>query len=73
MNSKRQSWYKRLFAVRGMGQVVTVSLGLIVMCVVFGIINYILFREKCCESFASDCSDPVNRHRTVLCIDHRQY
>ncbi len=46
MNSKRQSWYKRLFAVRGMGQVVTVGVGLIVMCVVFGIINYILFREN---------------------------
>lgn len=46
MNSKRQSWYKRLFAVRGMGQVVTVSLGLIVMCVVFGIINPTFFSGK---------------------------
>ncbi len=46
MNSKRQSWYKRLFAVRGMGQVVTVSLGLIVMCIVFGIINPTFFSGK---------------------------
>ncbi|HCD46655.1 MAG TPA: ABC transporter permease [Lachnoclostridium sp.] len=46
MNSKRQSWYKRLFAVRGMGQVVTVSVGLIVMCVVFGIINPTFFSGK---------------------------
>ncbi len=46
MNSKRQSWYKRLFAVRGMGQVVTVSIGLIVMCVVFGIINPTFFSGK---------------------------
>ncbi|GLC82892.1 ABC transporter permease [Lacrimispora brassicae] len=46
MNSKRQSWYKRLFAVRGMGQVVTVGLGLIVMCVVFGIINPTFFSGK---------------------------
>ncbi|MGL6220124.1 MAG: ABC transporter permease [Lacrimispora sphenoides] len=46
MNSKRQSWYKRLFTVRGMGQVVTVSLGLIVMCVVFGIINPTFFSGK---------------------------
>ena len=46
MNSKRQSWYKRLFAVRGMGQVVTVGLGLIVMCIVFGIINPTFFSGK---------------------------
>ncbi|MDR1771944.1 MAG: ABC transporter permease [Hungatella sp.] len=46
MNSKRQSWYKRLFAVRGMGQVVTVGVGLIVMCVVFGIINPTFFSGK---------------------------
>ncbi|CUX63328.1 D-allose transport system permease protein AlsC [Clostridium sp. C105KSO15] len=46
MNSKRQSWYKRLFAVRGMGQVVTVGFGLIVMCIVFGIINPTFFSGK---------------------------
>jgi len=46
MNSKRQSWFKRLFAVRGMGQVVTVGVGLIVMCVVFGIINPTFFSGK---------------------------
>lgn len=46
MNSKRQSLNKRLFAVRGMGQVVTVGVGLIVMCVVFGIINPTFFSGK---------------------------
>lgn len=46
MNSKRQIWYKRLFAVRGMGQVITVGVGLIVMCVVFGIINPTFFSGK---------------------------
>ncbi len=46
MNSKRQNWYKRLFAVRGMGQVVTVGFGLIVMCIVFGIINPTFFSGK---------------------------
>ncbi len=46
MNSKRQSWYIRLFAVRGMGQVVTVSIGLIVMCIVFGVINPTFFSGK---------------------------
>lgn len=46
MNSKSQSWYKRLFAVRGMGQVVTVGFGLIIMCIVFGIINPTFFSGK---------------------------
>lgn len=46
MNSKRQSLNKRLFAVRGMGQVVTVGVGLVVMCVVFGIINPTFFSGK---------------------------
>ncbi|HBE78081.1 MAG TPA: ABC transporter permease [Firmicutes bacterium] len=34
---------KRLFNIRGMGQVITVGAGLIVMCVVFGIINPLFF------------------------------
>lgn len=46
MNSKRQSLNKRLFAVRGMGQVVTVGVGLVVMCVVFGFINPTFFSGK---------------------------
>lgn len=34
---------KRILSIRGMGQVITVGIGLIVMCVVFGIINPLFF------------------------------
>ena len=46
MKSKKQSWFIRLFAVRGMGQVITVGIGLVVMCIVFGIINPTFFSGK---------------------------
>ncbi|MEY8351996.1 ABC transporter permease [Lachnospiraceae bacterium 54-53] len=46
MMSKKQSWFRRLFAVRGMGQVITVGIGLVVMCAVFGIINPTFFSGK---------------------------
>ncbi|WP_077610931.1 ABC transporter permease [Clostridium sp. Marseille-P2415] len=46
MNSKKQSWSRRLFAIRGMGQVITVGIGLVVMCAVFGIINPTFFSGK---------------------------
>lgn len=39
MENKKQNWFRKLLAIRGMGQVITVGIGLIVMCVVFGIIN----------------------------------
>lgn len=39
MENKKQNWFRKLLAIRGMGQVITVGVGLIVMCVVFGIIN----------------------------------
>lgn len=35
----KQSFFKRMMAVRGMGQVLTVTVGLIVLCVVFSILN----------------------------------
>lgn len=35
----RQNFIKRMIAVRGMGQVLTVTAGLIVLCIVFGILN----------------------------------
>lgn len=35
----RQNFLKRMMAVRGMGQVLTVTVGLIVLCIVFGILN----------------------------------
>lgn len=35
----RQNFLRRMMAVRGMGQVLTVTVGLIVLCIVFGILN----------------------------------
>ncbi len=46
MKSKKQNWFIRLFAIRGMGQVITVGIGLVVMCIVFGIINPTFFSGK---------------------------
>lgn len=45
MNNK-QNGLKRILAIRGMGQVITVSIGLVVMCIVFGIINPTFFSNK---------------------------
>jgi len=45
MNNK-QNGLKRILAIRGMGQVITVSIGLVVMCIVFGIINPTFFSSK---------------------------
>ena len=36
---KKRNWFQRLFAVRGMGQVITVFFGLIALCAVFYLIN----------------------------------
>lgn len=36
---QQQSIFKRIMAVRGMGQVITVGIGLIVLCIVFSILN----------------------------------
>lgn len=40
----KQNVFKRIIAIRGMGQVITVTIGLIILCIVFGILN---------QSFAS--------------------
>ncbi len=37
---------KRIFHTRGMGQVITVGIGLIVLCIVFGILNPTFFSDK---------------------------
>lgn len=37
---------KRIFLIRGMGQVITVAIGLVVLCVVFGILNQTFFSNK---------------------------
>ena len=40
------SLIKRIFHTRGMGQVITVSIGLVVLCIVFGMLNPIFFSNK---------------------------
>lgn len=44
--NKKQIGLKRILAIRGMGQVITVGIGLVVMCIVFGIINPTFFSNK---------------------------
>ena len=38
-NKAKQNPFKRLLAIRGMGQVITVTCGLIILCIVFGVLN----------------------------------
>jgi len=45
-NIKKQSVLKRIVSIRGMGQVITVTFGLIALCIVFGIINPTFFSDK---------------------------
>ncbi len=40
---ERTNHFKRIMSIRGMGQVITVGAGLIVICVIFGIINPLFF------------------------------
>ena len=42
-NKAKQNPFKRLLAIRGMGQVITVTCGLIILCIVFGVLNPIFF------------------------------
>lgn len=46
MESSKESVFKRIMAIRGMGQVVTVTCGLIVLCLVFGVINPMFFTYR---------------------------
>lgn len=43
---EKRNPFKKVMAVRGMGQVVTVSIGLVVLCIVFGILNPSFFSNK---------------------------
>lgn len=43
---ENQNFLKRIMAIRGMGQVVTVTFGLIVLCIVFGILNPTFFSSR---------------------------
>jgi ribose transport system permease protein len=43
---ENQSFLKRIMSARGVGQVVTVTIGLIVLCVIFGILNPTFFSGR---------------------------
>ena len=43
---ENQNAIKRILAIRGMGQVITVTFGLIALCIVFGILNPIFFSGR---------------------------
>lgn len=43
---ENNNFFKRIMAIRGMGQVATVSVGLIILCIVFGILNPVFFSER---------------------------
>ena len=43
MEKEKQNVFKRIMSIRGMGQVVTVTVGLIMLCIVFGIVNTTIF------------------------------
>lgn len=43
---KKQGTIKKIMAIRGMGQVLTVTVGLIVLCIVFGVINPVFFSGR---------------------------
>ena len=43
---KKQSGFKKFMSIRGMGQVVTVFAGLVVLCIVFGILNPTFFNGR---------------------------
>ncbi|MBP1753856.1 MAG: Monosaccharide-transporting ATPase [Firmicutes bacterium] len=42
----KQNVLKRILAIRGMGQVITVTIGFIILCIVFGLVNPIFFSGK---------------------------
>ncbi len=43
---KQWNLWKKMMSTRGMGQVITVTVGLILLCIVFGILNPIFFSSK---------------------------
>ena len=46
MEKEKQNVFKRIMSIRGMGQVVTVTVGLIALCIVFGIMNPTFFSSR---------------------------
>lgn len=45
-NKENQNPLKRMLSIRGMGQVITVTVGLIILCIVFGILNPVFFSGR---------------------------
>ena len=45
-NSSNKNVIKRIMSIRGMGQVLTVSVGLVILCIVFGAINPMFFTYR---------------------------
>ncbi|WP_341877281.1 ABC transporter permease [Defluviitalea saccharophila] len=43
---EKQSTLKRILAIRGMGQVITVAFGLVILCIIFGILNPTFFSGR---------------------------
>lgn len=46
MEREHRNPWKRLMSIRGMGQVVTVAVGLVILCIVFGVLNPAFFSGK---------------------------
>lgn len=44
--NKKANPMKRIMAIRGMGQVVTVAVGLVLICLIFGLINPVFFTSR---------------------------
>lgn len=45
-NREKQNPWKRLLAIRGMGQVITVTVGLLLLCIVFGFLSSSFYSER---------------------------
>lgn len=43
---EKRNVFKRMLEIRGMGQVITISIGLVILCIVFGILNPIFFSSR---------------------------
>ena len=70
-SDKKPGVLGRFLSQRGMGQVITVTIGLIVLCLVFGFINPNFFTYRNTANLLRQIAS--DRRRTVLCIIYRKY
>ena len=70
--TKKKNPLKRLLSMRGMGQVVTVTIGLIVLLVAFALINPNFWSPTNRTNLLRQIA-PDYRYCTVLCPYYRQY